>query len=95
VEHDEVPKEETIVEIFEALKEWYGIRHLAVRCCSQPKKWTQSNDGSRKKLATAIPFVHNVRDSFVRDKARTRLLQEPRKEGHSGRDGQNWKASTE
>jgi hypothetical protein len=34
----------------------------------------------------AMPFLHGVRDTVVRDKSRTRLYQESRKDGHSGRD---------
>jgi hypothetical protein len=37
--HEEVPKEEAAVETFQALKEWYEDRHLAVRRHCQLKKW--------------------------------------------------------
>jgi multidrug resistance efflux pump len=52
-EHEEVPKEEAVLETFGALKEWYGDWHLAVRRRSQLKKQTQGNGGSWKKLAVA------------------------------------------
>jgi hypothetical protein len=51
-EHDEVPKEEAAVETFGASKKRHRDRHLAIRCRSQPKKRTQGNGGSWKKLAT-------------------------------------------
>jgi hypothetical protein len=50
-EHAEVPKEEATVENFWALQEQYRDRHLAVRRRGQPKKRTQGNGVSRKKLA--------------------------------------------
>jgi hypothetical protein len=43
--HEEVPKEKTAVKTVRA-------QHLAIRCSGQPKKRTQGNGGSRKKLAT-------------------------------------------
>jgi hypothetical protein len=49
--HEEVPKEEVMMTIVTALNKWYRDRHLAVRCHGQPKKWTQGNGGSQKKLA--------------------------------------------
>jgi hypothetical protein len=52
-EHEEVPKEEAIVENFGALKELHGDQHLAIRRCGQPNKWTQGSGESRKKLVTA------------------------------------------
>jgi hypothetical protein len=48
-EQKEDPKEGAAVETVGAL----GDRYLAVGCLQQPKKWTQGNGGSRKKLATA------------------------------------------
>jgi hypothetical protein len=51
--HEEVPKEGTTVKTVRALKKWYGDRHLAVRHCWEPKKRTQGDGGSRKKLAAA------------------------------------------
>jgi hypothetical protein len=90
------------METFGALKEQYRDRHLAVRRCFQPKKQTQGNGGSWKKLAaTQGQLTHHdiparFKDTVVRDKARTRLYQEPIKDGHSGRDlGRNQKASME
>lgn len=52
-EHQVIPKEEAAVETVRALNKWHGDRHLAVRCPSQPKKWTQCNCRFQKKLATA------------------------------------------
>jgi hypothetical protein len=40
-----------MVEMIGALMEQYGDQHLAVKR-RQPKKWTQGDGGSRKKLAT-------------------------------------------
>jgi hypothetical protein len=92
VELEEVPNEKATVERFGALKELYRGRHLAVRSLGQQKKQTRGSGGSRKKLATArgqltrhaIPA--RVRGTLVGDKARTRLCQEPRKNGRLGRD---------
>jgi hypothetical protein len=53
LEHEEVPKEEATVEKFGALKEQYRDWHLGVRRRSQPKKRTQGNGGSQKKLNAA------------------------------------------
>jgi hypothetical protein len=50
--HEEVPKEEAAVVTFRALGDRYEDRHLVVGPRRQPKKRTQGNDGSRKKLAT-------------------------------------------
>jgi hypothetical protein len=47
----EVPKEEVIVETFGALKERYRYQHIAVWRHGQPKKQTQGNRGSWRKLA--------------------------------------------
>jgi hypothetical protein len=49
-EHEKVHKEEVVLETFRALKKRHGNRRLAARHHRQPKKWTQGNDGSRKKL---------------------------------------------
>jgi hypothetical protein len=51
--HEEVPKEKSTVKTVIALKRQHGDWHLAVRCCDQPKKQTQRNCGSGKKLAAA------------------------------------------
>jgi hypothetical protein len=59
--HEEVPKEEVTVKNARALKKWHGDRHLAVRRCSQLRKWTQDNCGSRKKLAaTNRGMIHRA-----------------------------------
>jgi hypothetical protein len=53
-EHQEVPREEAApVKIVRALKKRCGNQCLAIGCCRQPKKQTQGNAGSWKKLATA------------------------------------------
>jgi hypothetical protein len=52
-EHEEVRKKEGAGETFRALKKQHGDSPLAVRRRGQPKKRTQSNAGSRKKLAAA------------------------------------------
>jgi hypothetical protein len=51
--HQEVPKEEGIVETIGALEDQYGDQHLAVGRHQQPKKQTQGDGGSWKKLAAA------------------------------------------
>jgi hypothetical protein len=51
--HTEVPKEEAALKTVRALKERYGVWHLTVEHRRQPKKWTQGNGGSQKKLAAA------------------------------------------
>jgi hypothetical protein len=51
--HEEVPREKAKVETFETLKKRHGSWHPAVGCHQKPKKWTQGNDGSQKKLAAA------------------------------------------
>jgi hypothetical protein len=84
--HEEVSMEEATVETFEALKERYRDQHLAVRCHGQPKKRTQGNGGSQKKLVAAckgmtMSFLHGIRDTVVRDKAKTSPCQELRKDG--------------
>jgi hypothetical protein len=89
-EHEGVPKEEAAVKPGRALKKWYGNLNLAIGRCQKPKKRTQGSGGSWKNLA-AMPFLHGIRD-----KARTKLFQELRKDGRLGQDtGQNWKASVE
>jgi hypothetical protein len=52
-EHEEVPKEEAAVKTGRALKERHGDGHLAVSRRGKPKKRTQGNGRSRKKLAVA------------------------------------------
>jgi hypothetical protein len=52
-EHQEVPKEEAALDTVGVMKERCRDRHLAVRRSGQPKKLTQGNGGSRKKLAAA------------------------------------------
>jgi hypothetical protein len=83
-EHQEVPKEDTAVEIIGALDDRYGARHLAVGCRRKPKKRTQRDGGSRNKVA-AVLILHRARDTFVRDQARM-MYKEPRKDGLSGKD---------
>jgi hypothetical protein len=91
--HQEVPKEEAAVETFGALKERYGDRHLAVERRRKPKKQTQGNGWSRKKLAAACRGMTRLHG--VKDKARKRLYQNPRKGRSSGRDvGRNRNATT-
>jgi hypothetical protein len=50
-EYQEIRKEEATVDSVGALEEWDGDRHLAVGRCRQPKKRTQGDGGSRRKLA--------------------------------------------
>jgi hypothetical protein len=69
VEHPEVPKEEGEVETIRVLEDRYGDRHLAVGHHRQPKKQTQGDGGSWKKLAAthrrltrrAIPVLCKIR----------------------------------
>jgi predicted protein tyrosine phosphatase len=44
-EHQEIPKEEAVVETFGALKKWHGEWHLAIRCRDQSKKRIQGMVG--------------------------------------------------
>jgi hypothetical protein len=55
--HEDIPKEEAIVKTVGALKKWHRDRHPAIRCHGQPKKRTQGNCGSRKKLAAACTWM--------------------------------------
>jgi hypothetical protein len=86
VEHEEVPKEESVLETFGALKKRPGDRHLAIGHHQKPKKRAQGNGGSQKKLAAACrgmtchAIPARVRGMVIRDKARTRLYKEPRKD---------------
>jgi hypothetical protein len=64
-EQQEVPKEETAMKTFGALKKRHGDRHLAVGRHRKPKKQTHGDGGSRKKLDAcrgmirrAIPARH-------------------------------------
>jgi hypothetical protein len=52
-EHKEVPNEGAALGIIGGLKDRCGDRHLAVGQRRQPKKRTQNDGGSRKKLAAA------------------------------------------
>jgi hypothetical protein len=72
-----------------ALKKRHGNRDLAVSRRYQPKKWTQDNSESRKKLAAAW-------DTVTRDQTGTMLQEEPLKDRRSRRDvGRNGKALME
>jgi hypothetical protein len=51
--HEEVPKEQVAVKTVRAPKKRHGDRHIAVRRRDQPKKRTQGNGGSQKKLVSA------------------------------------------
>jgi hypothetical protein len=51
--YPEVPNEEAVVETTGALKDWYGDQRQLVGHHQQPKKRTQGDGGSRKKLAAA------------------------------------------
>jgi hypothetical protein len=52
-EHGEVPKEEAAVKTFRALKKRHGDQNVALGRCQKPKKQTQGNGGSQKKLVAA------------------------------------------
>jgi hypothetical protein len=66
IESEAVPKEKAAVETVRALKKRHRDWHLATRRHGQPKKQTQGNGGSQKKLAVvyremtryAIPAQH-------------------------------------
>jgi hypothetical protein len=101
VMHEEVPKGEAPVDNFGARKKRPRYRHLAVRRRGQPTERTQGNGGSRKKLAAAHrgmtrrEGVAGAMNRDVRDKARTRLYKEPRKDGRSVRNvGRDRNATT-
>jgi hypothetical protein len=51
--YEEVFKEEAAVKHVRALRKWHGDQNLAMRCRGQPKKQTQVDGGSWKKLAAA------------------------------------------
>jgi hypothetical protein len=85
-EHEEVSKEEDAVGTFGPLKGRYRGRHLAVRCRGQPKKRTQGNGGSRKKLIAACRGMTRRATPARTLSSGTRPYQEPRKEGRSERD---------
>jgi hypothetical protein len=93
--HQEVPQE-----TIETLEDGYWDRPLAVERLRQPKKRTQGDGGSRKKLVAirrrpAVPFLRHARDTVVRDDARTMLFAEPLKDGCSRRDvGRDLNATT-
>jgi hypothetical protein len=55
--HEEVPKEEAVVETFGALKKRHGDGYPAVGRGQKPKKRIQSNGGSRKKLAATCRMM--------------------------------------
>jgi hypothetical protein len=85
---EEVPKEEVAVKTVRALKKRYGDWHLATGCCLQLYKQTWGNGGSRKKLATAHRGRTQgfTRDMVIRERARTVLQKEPRKDELLERD---------
>jgi hypothetical protein len=108
-EHKDVPKEEAAVEIFGALKELYWDRHLAVGCRRQLQKRTQGDGGSRKLAATrrgmnrAGAARHKrhghigptVQKRRPKNRTRTLLHEESRKNRRSGRDvGRNRNTTT-
>jgi hypothetical protein len=57
--HKEDPKEAAAVKTVRPLKKQHGDWHLAIRHCCQPKKWSQGNDRSQKKLAAASRRIPN------------------------------------
>jgi hypothetical protein len=66
--HQDVPKEQAPMETIRALQDRYGDLHLAVGCHRQPKKRTQGNCGSQKKLAVAYRgLTHGIRDLVIKD----------------------------
>jgi hypothetical protein len=52
-EQQDLPQEEGAVKTIGALEDRYGDRHLAARRRRQPKKRTQGDGGSQKKLVAA------------------------------------------
>jgi hypothetical protein len=50
-------REGTAVKTIRAMVGQYGDRHLAPRCCQQPKKQSQSDGESQQKLAAAQRLV--------------------------------------
>jgi hypothetical protein len=81
--HQEVPYKEATVETIRVLEDWY----LAIGHCRQLKKQTQVDNGPWKMLTVArdglptVPSLHCVRDTIIRDKAKTVLRGTP--EGRS------------
>jgi hypothetical protein len=85
--HREVPKEETAVKSFWALKKRRGVRHPAAGRRQKPKKMSRGNGGSQKKKLAA-----SCRRMTPR--AGTMCNKEPIKDGRSGGDvGRNWNAT--
>jgi hypothetical protein len=94
MEHQKAPKEEAAMETVGELVNRYWDRHLALRRRRQLRKLTLDDGGFRKKLGaacrrmTAMPFLHGLRDTVVRDQAGTVLQEAPLKDGRSrGDDG--------
>jgi hypothetical protein len=100
--HEEVPEEEAAVQPVRALKQQHGDQHLAIGCSRKPKKRTQGNGGSQRKLATAgRGMIHHagvalckgrghtgqlVEQRQQKKQTRENLQGEPQKDGCSGRD---------
>jgi hypothetical protein len=59
VVHQEVPKEEAMVEMTGALKDRPQDRHLTVGHCRQIKKQTQGDGGSQKLAASHRGMTHS------------------------------------
>jgi hypothetical protein len=55
--HHIVPMEEAAVKTIGALEDQYGDRYLAIRRRQQPKKWTQGDGGSWRKLAAPFRWM--------------------------------------
>jgi hypothetical protein len=91
-EHLEVPKEEAAVKSSGIPKKWHKGQNVAAGHHQKPKEQTQGSCGSQKKLAAAHRgMTHHAgvawrRDAGIRDKTRTMLHQEPRKDKSMRRD---------
>jgi hypothetical protein len=87
-EQEKAPKVQTV----RTLNKRHRGRHLAMQRRGKPKERTQGNVQCRKKLAaaprrmTAVQEWHVARDTGVRDKTRTMLQKEPRKDERRRRE---------
>jgi hypothetical protein len=94
VAHPEGSNKEVAIETIRGLESRYGGWHLVIGCRRKPKKRTQGDDGSQKKLTAAhrqmILHAIPARGTVFRDQARTMLYAEPLKDrrstGDVGRD---------
>jgi hypothetical protein len=93
VVYQKVPKEVATVETVTALKKRHRDGNLAVGSRQRPKKRTQGNGGSRKKLAarrrtTRLAGMAYRKEHGRQGHRRTVLHQEPRRDERTRRDAE-------